>query len=396
MPAWCQELEIELPQQVSPAGAPVPDAFFMHRALRLASRGMGDTSPNPMVGAVVVRDGQIAGSGYHARAGLPHAEVVALDQAGALATGSTLYVTLEPCCHWGRTPPCTDAILTAGVAHVVAALPDPDPRMRGRGIAALRGAGVQVDVGCLAAEAAQLNEAFIKSVTTGLPWVTLKLAMSLDGRIPLATSDAPYITGPEARREVHRMRASHDLIMVGSGTVIADDPLLTVRHVQGRDPVRVVLDTAGRIPTSARVLSPALAGGTIVCVGAAACPPARRADLEATGARVSTIPERGRRLDLLACLRSLTSAGYRSVLLEGGPTLAASFLEQGLVDAVRFFYAPVMLFGRGRPPRLQSTTMGTRPDSVRVVEARAVRCGDDLLLSGYVATSRSSWTGSGG
>src|SRR4051812_11209153 len=229
------------------------DVQWMRRALRLATRARGKTAPNPMVGAVLVREGQVIGEGYHHRAGGPHAEVLALRQAGPAARDATCYVTLEPCCYHGRTPPCTDALIEAGVARVVAAMQDPFPRVAGGGAAALRGAGIRVDVGLLEVEARRLNEAYLKYVTQGLPFVTLKMAMTLDGKIATARGDSRWVTGEAARRAVHRWRAEVSAVMVGIGTVLADDPQLTARLPGARNPTRVLVDARAELPINSHI-----------------------------------------------------------------------------------------------------------------------------------------------
>jgi len=358
----------------------------MRQALRLAARAYGFTSPNPMVGAVIVKDGRVIGRGYHAAAGQPHAEVLALRGAGDSAPGATLYVTLEPCCHCGRTPPCTDAIIASGISRVVVAIEDPNPNVLGKGIETLRKAGVVVEVGCLAEEAARLNRAFFKSMLTGLPWVALKLAVSLDGRIPTG-GPGQYLTGPEALRRVHKLRSRFDVVMVGSGTVLADDPRLTVRRVQGRDPLRVVLDTHGVLTPNCLLLGPEMASGTRIYVGET-CSPDRRRSIEATGATVYSLPEREGHVDLRACLSHLTECGFLSVLLEGGPTLAASFLSEQLVDSVYLHYAPVLLGAGGVPAApclpIDGPPGGWPGNGIRVSRIQTRRFGQDLEYRGCV------------
>ncbi|MFA7424799.1 MAG: bifunctional diaminohydroxyphosphoribosylaminopyrimidine deaminase/5-amino-6-(5-phosphoribosylamino)uracil reductase RibD [Desulfosarcinaceae bacterium] len=358
------------------------DQHFMQMALDLAALGAGHTSPNPMVGAVVVKDGQVVGKGYHQRAGGPHAEVLALDEAGDRAMGATLYVTLEPCNHHGRTPPCTERILAAGIHRVVAALSDPNPTVAGGGNARLRSAGVLVDEGLLADAAARLNETWIKYIRTGLPFVVLKCAATLDGCIATRSGDARWVTGPAARERVHRLRSQLDAILVGVGTVIADNPQLTARlpDGSGRDPLRIVLDARLETPPESRLFgldSPAKT--LIVCAEAAS--PERRRRLEAAGARMLTSPLDRGRIDLKALMTRLGAMQVTSVLIEGGARVAAAVLAEKIVDKIMFFYAPKILGGQGLP-------ICQGPGPQRMAEAMAVRnmeitrVGDDFLVTG--------------
>lgn len=337
----------------------------MRRALALAARAAGRTSPNPMVGAVLVRDGQVVGEGYHHRAGEPHAEVLALRQAGARARGATAYVTLEPCCHQGRTPPCTDALLAAGVARVVVALQDPDARVAGRGVAQLRAAGVAVELGEGAAAAAHLNRWYLTARRLGRPRVLYKWAATLDGSVGPTGASSGRISGEAALREVHRLRNRLDAVLVGVGTVLADDPRLTVRLVAGRDPLRVVADRHGRTPPRAAVL-PAL-----VCVGPDA-PPERLAALRAAGADVVLAPTPA------AILAELHARGCLGVLLEGGPQLARAFWDAGLIDEVAAALTPALLPG-GLPPFAGGGTA-----AVPLRDLRLRRRGADLWLTGAI------------
>jgi diaminohydroxyphosphoribosylaminopyrimidine deaminase/5-amino-6-(5-phosphoribosylamino)uracil reductase len=364
------------------------DETFMRRALALAERGRGRTSPNPMVGAVVVRDGTIVGEGFHARAGAPHAEIEALAAAGGRAHGATLYVTLEPCNHRGRTPPCAPAVLTAGVRRVVAALADPNPFVAGGGAAALRAAGVAVETGLLADEAVAQNRVFVTAMRERRPHVTLKAGMTADGKIADVHGTARWITGEAARAEAHRQRAESDAIVVGVTTVLRDDPALTVRLPEPwpREPYRVVLDTAARTPASAKVITAGSPGRAIVAVGETA-PPPRVAALEATGATVLRCPTRDGRVGLDAVLAALFARDVRAVLVEGGGEVHAGFLEAGLVDRVTLFVAPLLLGGRTAPAvvggggRELKSAVRLGPFSVRLV-------GADLLVEADVARDR--------
>jgi diaminohydroxyphosphoribosylaminopyrimidine deaminase / 5-amino-6-(5-phosphoribosylamino)uracil reductase len=321
------------------------DRELMAEALRLAAKGLGRTSPNPAVGAIVVRDSRIVGRGYHRRAGEPHAEVLALRQAGRRARGATMYVTLEPCCHFGRTGPCVDAVLAAGISRVLVGTLDPNPRVRRRGVGKLVRRGLSVEVGVLEAECRELNEDFEKYITTGLPFVVLKLAATLDGRIATASGHSRWVTGAAARRRVHEMRNRFDAVLVGSETVRVDDPELTCRISRGRDPLRVVLDGRLRVPESAAVFSRNPAG--------------TRLYTRAGGSRKA---ERLRRLGVVVragggegpgslrrVLRDLARGGIKSVLIEGGGKIAASALRDRVVDRVALFLAPKLLGGDGLP-----------------------------------------------
>ncbi|MBE3599055.1 MAG: bifunctional diaminohydroxyphosphoribosylaminopyrimidine deaminase/5-amino-6-(5-phosphoribosylamino)uracil reductase RibD [Limnochordaceae bacterium] len=346
-----------LPPAIRPDGQ---EARWIRRALALAARGVGTTHPNPAVGAVLVRDGSVVGEGYHRKAGGPHAEVVALRQAGPMAEGATLYVTLEPCAHWGRTPPCADALIAAGVRRVVACTVDPNPKVLGRGFEKLRAAGVDVR---LAGEpwglkARKLNAAYEKYITTGLPFVTLKVAMSLDGKIATASGESQWITGERARALGRRLRARHDAVMVGIGTALADDPLLTVRDIRGkpapRQPLRVVVDSAGRLPPSARLVRSASPEAPVVVAVTDRAPGERVTALRSAGLQVQAFPRDGTgRVDLRSLLQWLASAReVTGVLVEGGATLHGAFLESGLVDALEVFVAPKLLGGASAVPAI--------------------------------------------
>jgi len=331
------------------------DSSFMDRAFELARRGRGATSPNPVVGAVIVKDGEIVGAGYHERFGGPHAEVNALAQAGPEAAGATLYVTLEPCSISGKTPPCTEAIVAAGIARTVVPVEDPNPRVSGRGVSILREAGIEVELGLRQDEARVLNAPYFKYRSTGLPFTTLKLALSLDGRIAPPPGGARWTSSSASRELVHTMRANVDCVMVGIGTVLADDPRLTYRRTEtggrvagSRQPARLILDTHLRIPVDSAVVSGARKVRTIV----ACCESAdssRRAVLENAGVTVWPSDARDGTLDLISVLRHAAGEGFISVLSEGGAAVASSLLNVGLVDRVAFFVAP-RLYGAGGTP----------------------------------------------
>ncbi len=361
------------------------DERFMRRALDLAERARGLTSPNPMVGAVVVAADAVVGEGFHAAAGRPHAEIEALAAAGPRARGATLYVTLEPCVHHGRTPPCAPAVVASGVRRVVVAARDPNPLVSGRGLAALEAAGLEVRAGVLEDEAARQNRAFFTAMREGRPHVTLKGAMTLDGKIADVHGAARWITGEEARREAHRMRSEADAVVVGVGTVLRDDPRLTVRlgRPWPREPWRVVLDTQARTPPSARLIGGATPGRALIAVGTSA-PADRVGGLERAGATVVRCAVRDDRVDPAAVLADLHAREVRAVLVEGGGEVHAAFLGAGLVDRVAVFVAPRLLGGRAAPSLVGGA--GTELKNAARLEAWTVRpVGDDLLVEADVA-----------
>jgi diaminohydroxyphosphoribosylaminopyrimidine deaminase / 5-amino-6-(5-phosphoribosylamino)uracil reductase len=351
---------------------------WMRRALSLARRAEGMTRPNPPVGAVIVNRGRVVGEGYHRKAGGPHAEIHALNQAGRRARGGTLYVTLEPCSTWGRTPPCTDAILAAGVKTVVAAVRDPNPAHAGRGLRLLSRRGVRIVEGVCAADASALIAPFAKWITTGRPYVTLKLGTTLDGRIADRLYRSRWITGPEAREEVQAMRRRADAIMVGAGTVRADNPSLLPRPPKGRRPWRVIVSSDGRLPAESKVFGDGCARQTIVCVSAR-CPSEKRRRLAATGAEVVPLPGRKHRVSLASMLRFLWRKGVLHVLCEGGGELAAALVKGGLVDEIVFLIAPRILGSRGPVPAFGGVNwlLGKEPRlTIRSVD----RAGDDIVV----------------
>jgi diaminohydroxyphosphoribosylaminopyrimidine deaminase/5-amino-6-(5-phosphoribosylamino)uracil reductase len=369
----------------APSGAGERDALWMDRALRLAEQGMGRTSPNPMVGAVLVREGRVVGEGAHLRAGGPHAEAAALEAAGAAARGATCYVTLEPCAHVGRTPPCADALVRAGVARVVAACRDPHRLVAGRGLARLQAAGVAVTVGVRETEARALNRAFLCAVTEGRPHVTLKVAMTLDGKIAAADGASRWITGEAARLEAHRLRFAADAVLVGIGTVLADDPRLTVRHprLRPKEPFRVVADSRLRIPAEARVLRSGDPGRAVVaCVAPAPAGPG--GDLRTRGVRVLELPGDGGRVDLRALLEALRALDVIAVLAEGGGELGGALAEASLVDRVAFFVAPRLLGGREAPGPVGGRGRPLK-EALGLVDVTTRRLDDDLLIEADVA-----------
>ena len=369
---------------------------YMKLALKLAARGAGWVSPNPMVGAVVVKDGRLVGRGWHRRVGAAHAEVEALRQAGDAARNADLYVTLEPCNHLGRTPPCTQAILGAGVARLIIATQDPNPQVTGGGAEYLRSRGVVVETGLLAAAARRLNEAWFHWVNTGRPWVIAKAACSLDGKIATAGGESQWLTGEAARAFGHRLRHQVDAILVGIDTVLADDPLLTTRlpdnHPKndkrktkkpGKDPIRLVLDSKLRIPLTAKLLhldSPAPTW--VACTDAS--PPQKVRKLERLGAEVLRLPQDSGRVSLPDLLKLLGARQIQSLLVEGGAEVLGSFFDQNLINMFHFFYAPKILGGRNAPGVLGGRGVHFLKDA-HPAQNLELRClGPDLLISGHL------------
>ncbi len=357
----------------------------MQLALRLAAKGAGWVSPNPMVGAVLVKDGRIVGRGFHRRVGAAHAEVEALRQAGAAAKGADLYVTLEPCNHQGRTPPCTQAILAAGVARVLIANLDPNPQVTGGGAEYLKSKGVKVETGLLAAEARRLNAAWFHWTNTGRPWVIAKAACSLDGKIATAGGESQWLTGEAARAYGHRLRHRVDAILVGIETALTDDPQLTTRlpRVRGQDPIRLVLDSLLRIPSTARLLhldSPAPTW--VACTNAA--PKEKIRAIKELGAEVLVFPAESGRVPLKPLLDLLGRQQVQSLLVEGGAEVLGSCFDQGLVNQFYFFYAPKILGGRTAPGVLGARGVGHLKEAHLAKETTIKRLQDDILISGYL------------
>jgi diaminohydroxyphosphoribosylaminopyrimidine deaminase/5-amino-6-(5-phosphoribosylamino)uracil reductase len=358
------------------------DAELMARALQEARRGLGRTSPNPPVGAVIVAQGEIIATGHHACCGQPHAEAVALAQAGKAARGATLYCTLEPCCHHGRTPPCAEAIVAAGVSRVVYAVTDPDPRCAGGGEAVLRSAGIGVTSGVLEAEVAELYEPYFKHKRTGLPFVTLKMALTLDGKAATRTGDSRWITGEPARALVHQWRDETDAVLVGVGTVLADDPQLTARgpRADERQPLRVIADRHARTPVTAQVITGP--GNCLIAVGPDA--PGERVEALSAAGAVVLGQELGESetLSLQALLVELGKRDIMSVLCEGGPTLAAALVQQGLVDKYRLFYAP-KLAGGDAQPGIGPLGLEKMSEAVALQLRGVEQIGEDILVTAY-------------
>ena len=361
------------------------DRRYMRMACRLAEKAAGRTSPNPMVGAVLVRDGKIIGSGFHPFAGGDHAEIVALKKAGNKTNGATLYINLEPCNHYGRTPPCTGSLIAAGVKEVVVGMEDPNPLVSGKGLRALARAGIKVRTGVLHEECRVLNEAFTKLITRGVPFVTLKLAASLDGKIATATGDARWISCEESRATVHLLRNKYDAVVVGAGTKIADNPQLTCRISGGRDPWRIILDARLRIPLNAEFLRRRGNDKNIIVTSDTA-PVGKIRALENLGATVWRLPARDGAVRWLPLLRKLAKIGIASVLIEGGATTAAGALKEKMVDKMLLFYAPKLLGGDGRY-MIDSLGIEHIKQSVMLQNLKVQKSGADLLISGYLQTS---------
>jgi diaminohydroxyphosphoribosylaminopyrimidine deaminase / 5-amino-6-(5-phosphoribosylamino)uracil reductase len=361
----------------------------MRRALDLADKGSGTASPNPMVGALLVAGGTVVGQGWHEAPGRPHAEVRALDQAGDRARGATLYVTLEPCSHFGRTPPCAPRVAQAGVARVVAALEDPNPLVDGQGFAILRRAGVEVSVGVLGDLAARQNAAFLKHVRTGTPYVTLKMAASLDGKVAARDGTSRWITGEEARADVHRMRAAADAVIVGAGTALRDDPALTVRlpgH-RGRPPLRVVVDGRGVVPETHQVFTDGLAPTLVATTEGA--PGERRQAWQDAGAEVLVLDDAGSSLiPPRVLLAALGKRDLQRVLVEGGPALAWELIEAGLVDEVVVFLAPVLIGGSRAPGVLMGEGVATVAEALALDVQEVTAVGRDIKVVARVHGDR--------
>ena len=351
----------------------------MRAALRLARRGLGRTAPNPPVGAVVLKNGAIVGRGFHAAAGQPHAEVEALREAGARAAGAELYVTLEPCAHHGRTPPCTKAIVEAGIGRVIYAVGDPDPRVAGKGDAQLRRAGVTTESGLLAAAAAELYEGYFKHRRVGQPLGVLKLACTLDGKVAARNGESKWITGERARAHVHRLRDVNDAVVVGVGTVLVDDPRLTTRRRGGRDALRVIVDSRARTPSGANVVSEDSAAGCLVAATNAA-PRTRVEALREAGAEVVRLPACRGRVDLTALWQLLGDRGCLSVLVEGGPELAASTMVAGVIDKLLLFVAPTIIGDNEARPLFAGRGERRLADAQQVEIRRVRRFGPDLMI----------------
>ncbi|WP_407701277.1 bifunctional diaminohydroxyphosphoribosylaminopyrimidine deaminase/5-amino-6-(5-phosphoribosylamino)uracil reductase RibD [Tumebacillus algifaecis] len=359
------------------------DQHYMNLALQLAAMAKGKTNPNPLVGAVIVKEGRVIGQGAHLRAGEPHAEVHAFRMAGEAAKGATLYVTLEPCSHHGRTPPCADLVISSQVGRVVVAMLDPNPLVAGRGVTRIREAGIEVEVGVLEQEARRLNERFVHNMLTKQPFVTVKTAMTLDGKIAAHSGDSRWITGEESRAFVHRLRDAADAILVGIGTVLADDPELTTRLPEGggKHPVRIVLDRQLRTPETARVVSTEQAK-TWIFTGPDVDED-KAARLRELGVDVIQVPLSDGGLDLRAVLDLLYQLGITDLLVEGGASVNGAFLKQGLINKVVSFIAPKLIGGATAPTPYAGDGFDKMADAVDLLDLTVERYGADLCLIGY-------------
>lgn len=360
------------------------DTHFMQMALELAEKGRGAVAPNPMVGAVIVKDGRIIGSGYHEKIGEGHAEVNAFRSANEDVAGATIYVTLEPCSHYGKTPPCSDKIIEKKIGRVVIAALDPNPLVSGRGVKKLQAAGIEVVTGVLAEESSRLNEIFMKYIVKKEPFVVMKAAMSLDGKIATRTGESQWITGPAARERVHQLRSALSGIMVGVQTVIMDNPQLTSRIPGGKNPVRIIVDSTLRIPMEAKVLQNQDTSTTIIAT-------TDRADrnkaalLEEAGIEILTVPVKDGRTDLKALMGALGERGIDSILLEGGATLNFSALQAGIVDKLQVYIAPKLIGGETAKTPVGGEGIEKLSQAFSVIELKASTVGEDILLEGYIS-----------
>lgn len=357
------------------------DEFYMRRALSLAAKARGMTSPNPMVGAIIVKDGKIISEGYHKKAGTPHAEASAIEKAGEKARGSTLYVNLEPCCHTEKTtPPCTKAIINSGIKEVVVGMIDPNPKVSGRGILELKDSGIKVSLGILEDKARRLNEAYIKYITTGKPFVILKVAMTLDGKIATPEGQSKWITSEKSRNVVHRLRSTVDAVMTAIGTIKADNPQLTVRiKKKAKNPKRIIIDPHLEIPLDAKVLD--VPPETIIVAKSSALEESASILLN-RGVRI--IEYEDERLDLDWLMKRLGEMKVTSVLIEGGSSLNAYAFEDGIVDKVMFFIAPKIVGGRESFPAVGGKSFRKLEEAYRLKDVKVKRIGEDILVEGYV------------
>lgn len=350
---------------------------FMRLCLRLALKGRGYVSPNPLVGAVIVKEGRIIAKGYHPAFGKPHAEAIAIEKARESTEGSTLYVNLEPCCHYGKTPPCTQAIIKAGIKKVVVAMRDPNPLVDGKGIEELKSHGVEVEVGVLEEEAKKLNEPYIKFITTKLPFVVLKMAQSLDGKIATSKGESKWITGEKARDLVHRLRATYDAVLVGAQTVLTDNPGLKT-YGKGRNPVRIVLDGRGRVPPTAKVFE---GDAPRIVLTSQSSPPQWREELGRKG--VEVLIGGKEEVDINYALRLLGERNISSILIEGGGETSASFLEAGAVDKILFFIAPKIIGGRDAKTSVEGKGCQFLKDVIKLKSISCKKIGEDFLIEAY-------------
>ncbi len=358
------------------------DEKWMKRALRLAERGRGRTSPNPMVGAVLVKMGRVIGEGYHHKAGEPHGEILALKEAGEDARGATLYINLEPCTHYGKTPPCAPSVINAGIRRAVIGMEDPNPLVRGKGVEILRNAGIEVTLGILENECQKLNEAFTKYIQTKEPFVILKVASTLDGKIATRNGQSKWISGEVSRRWVHRLRDQVDGVVVGVGTILKDDPLLTSRIRGGRDPYRIILDSRLRIPEEALVIKEN-PSKTILAITELASNE-KLARLEEKGVHIIKFDPEGGKVPLKPLLSKLGEMGMISILVEGGSEVNGSFLSKGLIDKILIFFSPKLIGDREAPGIFTGREIKNLNEATLLYDISLRRTGEDLLLEGYI------------
>lgn len=358
------------------------DHIYMKRALALAAQATGRTSPNPLVGCVITSADQVIGEGYHRRAGTPHAEIHALTEAGQRAKGATVYVTLEPCSHFGRTPPCADALLKAGVNRVVVAMTDPNPLVAGKGIKRLQENGIKVETGLLSQEAVRLNEVYIKAITTGSPFVVYKAALTLDGKTATTSGDSRWISNSQSREIVHQFRNNYDVIMVGSGTVQADDPALNCRLPGGRDPVRLIVDGKLSISDNAQVLTSSNSAPCIIATTAAAAESKLAGLRNLPGVEVWQYAT-DRFVPLQMLMRDVLKRGWTGILMEGGSRLAGNMIKAGLVDKIEFFIAPKLIGGNGPSP-LAGLDISRMSDALRLNNIEVDLKTGDIHISAYL------------
>lgn len=367
----------------------------MKRAIDLALTAKGRTSPNPMVGAVIIKGGKIVGEGYHKKAGTPHAEINALDEAGKNAKDGIMYVTLEPCCHQGRTPPCTKTIIKSGIKKIVIGMVDPNPIVSGKGIEELNGAGIQVSTGLLEKECKRLNEVYIKYITSKKPFVLLKVAMSLDGKIATCKRESKWITSEPSRERVHNLRDEVDAVMVGIGTVLQDNPNLTVSLKRGnvKNPIRIIVDSQLRIPMDSNIIKSASASRksqkSKVIIAATKKADVKKADiLREKGINVIEIEEENKRINLPNLMEELGKMEITSIMIEGGSELNSAALESGIVDKVIFFVAPKIIGGKEGVPAVGGRGFEKLSDSLNIRDVTVDRCGNDIVIEGYLKNDK--------
>ena len=358
------------------------DEQWMRRALHLAEKGRGRTSPNPMVGAVLVKRGKVVGEGYHARAGEPHAEIVAIRNAGEKAKEATLYLNLKPCTHYGKTPPCVPAVIEAGVRKVIVGIEDPNPLVKGKGVARLKQAGLEVKIGILEKECHRLNEAFCKYIVQHEPFIILKMAATLDGKLATRNGESQWITGEASRRFVHRLRDQVDGVIVGIGTVLKDDPMLTARTREGRDPYRIVFDTRLRIPENAKVVDLSPSKTIVATTEMASQDKIER--LRKKGLRILISDSKSGKVDLKASLLKLGEMGMMSLLVEGGSQINGSFLDQGLIDKIFLFLSPKLIGDPLAPGIFSGAGFASLKEAISIKDLKVRRIGKDILLEGYL------------